>query len=259
LLFVHFIVFFYLPYKGNYNLHTEVYCDVREAPKADANTTYVKAYTCNTFTSNTALIIFYLLYVWQFYLAAMQIRYGYPEIRKSNFLMYGNYEGDIKGGDLLFLYTMLPFVLEIKVLLDWTFSKTALDIYQWFKFVNLHYEVYIFRCGNYEYTKRKTGQPIGVLDKALCGGFFLAVTFTLLLAPLYLFSDLGTSLNPIIGADLNFKMEISNRSGLNSELSLFSTNLVEDINTFDLKKIYDNKLEVFFTNDETKNFVPEQI
>lgn len=255
MVFVHILVFFYLPYRGNYNLHTEIYCDPREDPKLPG----VKLYTCNTFTSNTALIIFYMLYVWQFFLAAMQIRYGYPEIRKSNFLMSGNYEGLIKGGDWLFIYTMIPFVMEIKVLLDWTFSKTSLDIYQWFKFVNLHYEVYIFRCGNYEYTKRKTGEPIDVIDKALCGGFFLTLTFTLLLAPLYLFSDLGTSLNPIVGADLNFKMEISNKRGLNSELTLFETNLVEGITTFNETLILDRELDVFFTNDDTKNFSPEQI
>lgn len=124
--------------------------------------------------------------------------------------MAGNYEGIIKGGDLLFLWTMIPFVMEIKVLLDWTFSKTSLDIYQWFKFVNLHYEIYIYRCGNYEYTKRKTGQVIDALDKALCGGFFLCLIFALLVGPLYLFSDLGTSLNPIINADIDFKLRISN-------------------------------------------------
>jgi len=153
-------------------------------------------------------------------------------VRRANFLMAGSYEGLIKGGDLLFLWTMIPFVMEIKVLLDWTFSKTSLDIYQWFKFVNLHYEIYIFRCGNYEYTKRKPGQVVDALDKALCGGFFLVLIFALLVGPLYLFSDLGTSLNPVINADMDFKLRISNQDGLKSELTFFETNLVQSITTF---------------------------
>ena len=58
----------------------------------------------NKFTFSTSLIIFYLLYAWQFYLSSMQIQMGYPEIRKANFLMSGDYEGIIKGGDYLLIW-----------------------------------------------------------------------------------------------------------------------------------------------------------
>lgn len=149
----------------------------------------------------------------------------------------GGYEGFIKSGDWLFLWTLIPFVWEIKVMIDWTFSKTSLDIYQWFKFTNIHYDIYIYRCGNYEYTKREGGEPIDWMEKSLCGGFFLTLIFGLLVGPLYIFSDLSTSLNPVMSADMQFKLKINNTLGLNSELTLFETNLVESITTYNRKKI----------------------
>jgi len=66
MLFVHGLVFFYLPYKGNYNLHTSIECDQREMARENAMVKGLVLYECNSFTANWALIIFYLLYCWQF-------------------------------------------------------------------------------------------------------------------------------------------------------------------------------------------------
>ena len=182
LIFVHFMVFYFLTFRGNVELHGEIICDPKRFTE------------CNNFKQNWSIVVFYLLYCWYFWLSAVQIKHGYPEIRRSNFIM-GGYDG--MNGDLLLLWMMLPFVMEIKILLDWTFSKTSLDIFQWFRFTCLHYDIYMYRCGNYWYSKRKTGTAIDSAEKALCGGFFLALIFLLLVTPLFLFSDLGTSLNPI--------------------------------------------------------------
>jgi hypothetical protein len=167
----------------------------------------------------------------------------------------GSYDG--MNGDFLMLYTLIPFVMEIKVLLDWTFSKTSLDIFQWFRFTNIHYDIYMYRCGNYAYAKRRQGEEIDLCEKALCGVFFLVLILLLLVMPLFLFSDLGTSLNPIISADLAFNLKISNKDGMSSELNLFQTNLVEQIRTFHDSDF--NYQTTFANDDKTKNYVPEQI
>jgi len=62
-----------------------------------------------------------------FWVSAAQIRHGYPEIRRNNFIM-NRYDDGISG-DLLFTWSLIPFLLEIKIMLDWTLSKTSLDIF----------------------------------------------------------------------------------------------------------------------------------
>lgn len=138
LIFIHLLIFYYLPFRGNVIMTGETFCDPDEGK------------ICNNFGSNPWLVAFYCLYMLYFWFSAAQIRHGYPEIRRSNFIM-NRYDDGISG-DLLFLWSMIPFLLEIKVLLDWTMSKTALDIFQWFKFTMVHYDLYTYRCGNYAYS-----------------------------------------------------------------------------------------------------------
>lgn len=228
LIFIHALIFYYLPFKGNYHLHGSIDCNPPKVPtEGNPDDIYVArveadGYHCNSFINNTALIIFYLLNVWHLYLQALQIRFGYPEIRKANFLMKNDYDGLIlKYSDLLLLWEMIPFVWELKVFIDWTFSKTSLDVYAWFKFTNIHYELYMLRCGGNGYATRKPGEPVDLCEKSLCGGFFLTLIFGLLVMPLYLFSDLGTSLNPVISANMAFTLKIADENGLSSELQMF--------------------------------------
>ena len=166
-------------------------------------------------------MVLYGLYIWYFWLSAAQIRHGYPEIRRSNFIM-NRYDDGISG-DLLFVWTMIPFLFEIKVLLDWTFSKTSLDIFQWFKLTCVHNDLYMYRCGNFAYIDRKTGTPISKCEKGLCGGMCLTFMFILLIAPLYAFSGLGNTLNPISSAEVETYLEIKNEDGMFSKLPLFRT------------------------------------
>jgi hypothetical protein len=81
----------------------------------------------------------------------------------------------------------------------------------------------MYRCGHYWYRERKAGTPIDGIEKGICGGFFLSLIFLLLVAPLYLFSDMGTSINPVIAASLSVSMEINNKDGMRSSLPLFET------------------------------------
>jgi hypothetical protein len=75
---------------------------------------------------NWALICFYLLYCSYFFFSALQVRFGLPELRKGNFLMEGT-EKINKIGFLVF--QKIPFLWELRIVIDWTFTKTAIDLF----------------------------------------------------------------------------------------------------------------------------------
>ena len=73
LIFVHILVFWFFPIHGNYKLQNNANC--------------VGGGVCNEFGGNPALITFYLLYCCYFWVSALQIKYGVPEMKKGNFMM----------------------------------------------------------------------------------------------------------------------------------------------------------------------------
>ena len=78
LIFVHGLVFWFFPIHGNQKLQNQSYC-VKDADKLGIK--------CNEFGGNWALIFFYILYCLYFWVSALQIKYGVPEMKKGNFMM----------------------------------------------------------------------------------------------------------------------------------------------------------------------------
>jgi len=74
--------------------------------------------------------IFYIISAFYFYISAIQIKYGLPEVLTNNFMM-GKFHWFPKAIFLGFYY--IPFLFELRTIIDWTFANTALDVYQWIK------------------------------------------------------------------------------------------------------------------------------
>lgn len=51
----------------------------------------------------------------------------------------------------------IPFFTELKVIMDWTFIKTSLDLFQWFKLEDIHYILYCSKLDADNYKKNKVG------------------------------------------------------------------------------------------------------
>ena len=75
---------------------------------------------------NAFLIVFYILVCIYFAVSAYQMRVGLPEIRKGSFLVnnFNNIASYIYRG-----YLAIPFVFELRSIIDWTFTTTALDVF----------------------------------------------------------------------------------------------------------------------------------
>lgn len=82
------------------------------------------------------------------------MRIGLPEIRKGSFLMdsFNPVSGVIYRG-----YLAIPFIFELRTLIDWTFTTTALDAFQWIKLSQVQADLYVAKCVNKDYMERTLG------------------------------------------------------------------------------------------------------
>lgn len=152
---------------------------------------------CNDFQVNIFIEWFYILYALYFVIIALQIRHGLPSFKKISFPLMRN--TSMSSLRLFKLYLAMPFLFELRTLMDWTFTETALDIFQWFKFEDINAQLYITQCNQLSYsthprTADKKSSKIGVLKKAIMGCFMIFLICFVILVPLIIFS----SLNPII-------------------------------------------------------------
>ena len=189
---VHLVVFWYLPLNGS--SYKTLYCqDLHDADR------------CNNFQINYFIQGFYFLYLTYFVFAALQIKYGLPSFSKATFPLVRqaspiNYYA-------FKLYRTIPFLFEIRTMMDWIFSTTALNMFQWFKFEDIYAQLFINQCYQNSIKKPKHGDPIGWFEKCYMGVCGLFIILMVILLPLLIFSSLNpiTIPNPVISASLDVR------------------------------------------------------
>lgn len=55
------------------------------------------------------------------------------------------------------IYYNLPFLVELKTTLDWCFTKTTLDIFQWLELAEINNQMFNAKMGNQSYYQKKLG------------------------------------------------------------------------------------------------------
>ena len=91
-------------------------------------------------------------------------------------------------------YKAIPFIWEMKVIIDWTVTSTCLDLYQWFKLDDAYNTLYYNRCQADDRTKRPEFRSREMWEKILQGFCFALFLIFIILAPIFLFSGI----NPIM-------------------------------------------------------------
>ena len=187
----HVYVFWYVPISGNFHLYGQPNCQNKD----------VSDYGCKDFHNNVFLRILYAMLVIYLWISSIQLSLGFPIMKKpSSILQYYN---DISkaGADV---YISIPFACEIRCLLDWTMSKTALDIFQFFQLYNHHYELYSAKVGNRWYGEKILGSKTPIQEKCIFSGIFSSIIIILLVGPFYLFSDNSplVDVNPVLNGNV---------------------------------------------------------
>ena len=257
----HLFIFFYCPMIGNNNIYGEVFCPEKATEKNndDAevdNESEVEAdLKCNDFHYNVTLIIFYLIYIIYYISSGLQIKYGFYDMKRKSMLKSGDKS---MNGIIYNVYKAIPFLYEIKLAIDWTFTKTCLDFFQWNKYESVYDAVYVTYCAMNAKNQQLVGQKIGKFNKFLMGGVLAFALILILLAPLMLFSSLNPTnkMNNLTGAELSIDLCFFYKNKAVKNYTLYQNTRPESIEkmTKDEMKIYN-----YSESSKTKNFEMEQV
>jgi hypothetical protein len=212
-IFSHIFIFWYLPFQGNYNLHNYYFCD--------------DLTECNNFHYNGYLIAFYIFYLFYLIFSAVQIHYGLLDMRKKSLFMRGDnyfYSNSFK------IFNAIPFLYELKLMIDWTITPTALDLFKWIKFESVYDRLFVTHCYMKYENLRKVGDQITLCNKISLGGFGFILILAILLGPLLLFSNLNPTnqLNNITSAGIEISLFFI-IDGVYSNFTIFSNNYANSI------------------------------
>jgi hypothetical protein len=142
---------------------------------------------------------YFLLWSLYFYISALQLQLGYREVKLRNTMLksYNNFSNI-----MVKVYYAIPFLFELKVLMDWTFikvaylnpiNKTSLDVFQWFKLENIQSLMHSAKIQSNDYLERKVGATITPFIKLSLGCSLVLFILLCMFGPLVLFSTLNPS------------------------------------------------------------------
>lgn len=141
------------------------------------------------------------------YLAAQQLLHGYPLFRHHdpftraantlNVLFYKIYRG-------------VPFVWDLRVMLDWTFTSTTLRFYDYLKVEDIFHETFV-RYGNIitqEGSNPKRGSNYPIAGKLIDGGIMFVLLMTIIFFPLGFYSAFNPGLgdNPVTSLEMTVSL-----------------------------------------------------
>ena len=239
----HIFIFFFITMTGNYNINNAIYC-IREQPTDE----------CNDFLENKTTIIFYIFYLIYLIFSGLQIKYGFYDLkRKSIFKNVYSIQGYI-----YYAYKLIPFYYQIKNVVDWTFTPTSLNLFDWFKFENLYDAIFKTYRQKYRIEKRPIGKRITKIFKILTGGMISIILVLILIIPLFLYSSLNPTneINNINSAQLKIYLSFIDINLQEKNYLIFENDWAEGIN-----KMPDKVWEDFGYSKSfyTKTFPKEQI
>ncbi|KAK0162943.1 hypothetical protein PV327_006669 [Microctonus hyperodae] len=143
------------------------------------------------FINNVLPQIWYMIKCFYLLLAAYQLRLGYPTRILGNFLCK-NYSMINYG--LFKIFMMVPFLFELRAVMDWIWTDTSMTIMDWFKMEDIFANIYQIKC--MRGVESDYPQPRGVkkqqMSKYMVGGGLLFLIIGLIWFPL-LFFALGRS------------------------------------------------------------------
>eukprot|EP00933_Yihiella_yeosuensis_P026787 TRINITY_DN20815_c0_g1_i1.p1 TRINITY_DN20815_c0_g1~~TRINITY_DN20815_c0_g1_i1.p1 ORF type:complete len:697 (-),score=74.80 TRINITY_DN20815_c0_g1_i1:87-1868(-) len=109
------------------------------------------------------------------------------------------------------LHGLLPFVDELRVIIDWTVVPTSLDLWMYFKVEDAHDMFY--RTRHLMYVRRQSffAEERDWLEKIYSGWVLILIIVVLILAPIVIFSPISPFPMSVLisAANLNLKMHVA--------------------------------------------------
>ena len=241
----HFFAFFYFPMTGNNNLLNTVYCN-----EQDSN-------LCNDFTNNAFIIIFYILYIVYLYFSSVQIRLGYYDIRRKSLFKRNtnitNY--------MYKIFNAIPFLPQIRNIIDWTFTSTCFDLFQWIKFESIYDSIFDAFTEEDENDDLPVGKKYERKKKLGIGGTLSFILIFIIILPLILFSSLNPTnkLNNLTKGKLNIDLSFVYANDIELNYNLFENERAKTISDMFKNGDTDWVKNKYDKSVQTMNFNHKQI
>ncbi len=59
----------------------------------------------------------------------------------------------------------IPFLFELRTIIDWTFTPTALDVFQSIKLAQIQSDMFVAKCENKKYVEHTLGEKQPLIKK----------------------------------------------------------------------------------------------
>jgi hypothetical protein len=141
-----------------------------------------------------AYLFFQLPY---FMLSSMQIKYGFSRYTKMQFLTH---TANWITGMAFSVYRAIPFLFEIRTLLDWTCRDTTLFFNEWLKFEDIYASFFLAQCDiDFRQSEKRTmGKAQPTARKWYQGVVLVALLVLIVWGPLLIFATgAGTRPSPV--------------------------------------------------------------
>ena len=114
--------------------------------------------------------------------------------------------------NLFRVYRALPFIWEMKVIMDWTVTSTCLDLFQWFRLDDAFNYVYFCKYQSDQRRARREFEERHWTEKFFVGFCFAFGIILLILAPILLFSGMNPTMiaNPVKSGKMELMFELNN-------------------------------------------------
>uniref|UniRef100_A0A087YA15 Piezo type mechanosensitive ion channel component 1 (Er blood group) n=1 Tax=Poecilia formosa TaxID=48698 RepID=A0A087YA15_POEFO len=204
------------------------------------------AVTERMFNQNFVAQLWYFVKCIYFGLSAYQIRCGYPTRILGNFLTkkYNHLN--------LFLFQGVPFLVELRAVMDWVWTDTTLSLSDWMCVEDIYANIFIIKCSRE--TEKKYPQPKGQKKKKIVkygmGGLIIFFLICIIWFPL-LFISLVRS---VVGV-VNHPIDVTVTFKLGGYEPLFTMSVQQQsIHPFTAAK-YDQLTKTFGDNAVAMQFI----
>ncbi|KAL5467471.1 hypothetical protein EMCRGX_G031697 [Ephydatia muelleri] len=166
------------------------------------------AITVQTFSTNVPAQFIYFFKCFYFITSSLQIILDYP-VQGVGWFLRHTY--NTVSSTLFTVYKIIPLLPELREMIDWVFTDTVLDLFQWLTVQKLWYLIYHIKSRR-EQEKREVrilGTPPSLLVKIVYGGVLVLLFLGLIWGPLFFFSlvtETG-SLNPVTSISIEVSLD----------------------------------------------------
>ena len=240
-LFIHIFIYFYLPkttYSNQQALNQAI----------------------NRISENYYTLVFYILYLFYFLFSGLQIKHGMTDIKKVSSLM----KASNTFYSLIYkCYIQIPFLFELKNFIDWTFTKTSLNLWKWLKLEEIISLLFINKCYSKAEMMHRVGEKIPIYMKFFMGSTTFFIVIIIIFGPLILFSYLNPlSLeNKVTGVNFKLILSIPTNYSQKLNLTLFETtnSYIEDFDSEEEYNSFFNEMNNSKIKDYKKSFKYTQV